>query len=318
MFCNNCGEKLADGSRFCGECGAPVIQQEIAEATEALESSKSICRNCGTELEDDALFCSECGTPVNKPDHKSEISATQTMKIPPTQPVHIMQPVHTTQPLHKGYLQHAGQETGKKKQREKREKENLAPLIITLIVVIIVCAGVIWYTLNRALEPVDIEIPDISTIEQDAEEETAEEGTDSEGNEESESESEEAENTDTTAPASVTVEERVEEQVEEHVEEEVTVTMETQPEESDFLFPSDREYITEEFLDTLSKEEIALIRNEIYARHGYIFQTEPYKSYFSGKSWYVPNENFDESMLSEIERENVNTILEYEERMGWC
>ncbi|WP_241428102.1 YARHG domain-containing protein [Clostridium sp. DJ247] len=34
----------------------------------------------------------------------------------------------------------------------------------------------------------------------------------------------------------------------------------------------------------LSKEELALVRNEIFARHGYVFQTDPYKSYFNGKS----------------------------------
>lgn len=85
----------------------------------------------------------------------------------------------------------------------------------------------------------------------------------------------------------------------------------------DYIFPSDREYITFEFLSTLSKDQIALIRNEIYARHGYIFQTDKYINYFSQKSWYVPNPNFSESLFNEIEKANKDTIVSYETEMGW-
>jgi len=84
-----------------------------------------------------------------------------------------------------------------------------------------------------------------------------------------------------------------------------------------YLFPSDRVYITEGDLYGLSKEEVAYVRNEIYARHGYIFQTEPYKSYFARKSWYYPNVYFDESSFSAVERANKEFIVDYEVRMGW-
>lgn len=69
-------------------------------------------------------------------------------------------------------------------------------------------------------------------------------------------------------------------------------------------------------LSSLSKEELVLARNEIFARHGYVFQTEPYKSYFKGKSWYKPNSNFkgNDEELSKIERYNIELILKYEKR----
>lgn len=86
---------------------------------------------------------------------------------------------------------------------------------------------------------------------------------------------------------------------------------------SDFLFPSDTYYITASDLYGYSQEQVALIRNEIYARHGYIFQTEPYKSYFSSKEWYSPNPYFNESVFNIIEKTNKDFIVEYEKSMGW-
>lgn len=49
----------------------------------------------------------------------------------------------------------------------------------------------------------------------------------------------------------------------------------------------------------LDEEILSLLRNEIYARYGYIFKKEAYKSYFESKTWYAPNKNFSEDMLSE-------------------
>jgi len=75
--------------------------------------------------------------------------------------------------------------------------------------------------------------------------------------------------------------------------------------------------VTENDLRGLSKQEVSMIRNEIYARHGYIFKNEPYKSYFESKSWYYPNSNFHEGLFNSIELENKHFIVEYEKRMGW-
>lgn len=85
----------------------------------------------------------------------------------------------------------------------------------------------------------------------------------------------------------------------------------------EYLFPSDRVYITGSDLDYRGRYEISLIRNEIYARHGYIFKTEPYKTYFEDKDWYYPNEYFSESSFNDIEKANVKFITEYERSMGW-
>jgi hypothetical protein len=89
------------------------------------------------------------------------------------------------------------------------------------------------------------------------------------------------------------------------------------PTSEDYLFPSDRVYITRADLRNYSKAQVALMRNEIYARHGYIFESTEYASYFSRQWWYHPNPSFNENMLTPIERANKSTIVEYEKDMGW-
>lgn len=80
---------------------------------------------------------------------------------------------------------------------------------------------------------------------------------------------------------------------------------------------SDR-YIDESELYNYSAEELRLIRNEIFALHGRIFNSQDLMDYFSQKSWYVPTyapEDFDANMfyyLNDYEEANLNVILNYE------
>lgn len=80
-----------------------------------------------------------------------------------------------------------------------------------------------------------------------------------------------------------------------------------------YILPmSSQRLLTYADIEGLSKEEIAYARNEIYARHGYVFQKQKYRDYFGSKSWYKPNPDFKESDLSETEKENVDFLLQYE------
>ena len=61
-----------------------------------------------------------------------------------------------------------------------------------------------------------------------------------------------------------------------------------------------------------SSATLALIRNEIYARNGYIFSKQQYKDYFSSKDWYSPNPYFSENQLNSIEKYNIQLIKSLE------
>ncbi|PEJ06829.1 zinc ribbon domain-containing protein [Bacillus wiedmannii] len=75
-----------------------------------------------------------------------------------------------------------------------------------------------------------------------------------------------------------------------------------------FIFPdSDIRKLTSADLTYLSKEQLKIARNEIYARHGHMFQTKDMKSYFSKQSWYRENPYFT-GKLTDIETYNVELI----------
>lgn len=90
-------------------------------------------------------------------------------------------------------------------------------------------------------------------------------------------------------------------------------------ENSEYIFPnSDGEYLLDSEVMNLSKETLALGRNEIIARHGRIFTNEKYKEYFESKSWYegtIAPEEFDnnyDNLLNETEKKNIELIQYYE------
>jgi hypothetical protein len=62
-----------------------------------------------------------------------------------------------------------------------------------------------------------------------------------------------------------------------------------------------------------SRETMPFLRNEIFARKGYVFKTEEMKDFFSKMSWYNPRK--EEVQLNKIEEWNVNFILEVEKEI---
>ena len=96
--------------------------------------------------------------------------------------------------------------------------------------------------------------------------------------------------------------------------------METVDEDvADYILPnSDSRYLTKSDLEGLSKEECRLARNELYARHGRKFDDEALTNYFSQFDWYHPTidpDNFDESILNDVEIANRDLIVQFEEEL---
>ena len=71
------------------------------------------------------------------------------------------------------------------------------------------------------------------------------------------------------------------------------------------------EYLTWEDYASLSRWELVLARNEIFARHGRLFQNQDIQAYFNSCSWYegtIAPEDFDTSVMNDIEVQNVRTL----------
>lgn len=85
--------------------------------------------------------------------------------------------------------------------------------------------------------------------------------------------------------------------------------------EYEYEYLRERE-ITYADVEGKSAEELRLMRNYIFARRGYIFESEDLKEYFERFSWYVPLYYDVTPRLSDIEKYNVNFIKEWETNFG--
>lgn len=77
------------------------------------------------------------------------------------------------------------------------------------------------------------------------------------------------------------------------------------------LYYTDMRYYSEEDFKDVPIDIIVLAWNEIYARHGYRFKDENVENYFMGCLWYNPsesNEDFDESLLNDYEKHNLEVL----------
>jgi len=86
------------------------------------------------------------------------------------------------------------------------------------------------------------------------------------------------------------------------------------------LSPGDMEFfenkaLSEQMLHGLSLHELRLLRNEIYARHGRSFKATWLQQYFDGQPWYQFDENFKDEQLTGANKQNVELIVNYENRI---
>ena len=89
-------------------------------------------------------------------------------------------------------------------------------------------------------------------------------------------------------------------------------TVEETTSSADFIIPdSSTRVLTDDEVNTLDQNTARYALNEIYARRGRKFNDQELQNYFNGKSWYVGTiepDNFDESSLTAIEKENTKKL----------
>lgn len=85
--------------------------------------------------------------------------------------------------------------------------------------------------------------------------------------------------------------------------------------ESYYIIPdSSSRYLTKEELYQYDKSSLGFIRNEIFARHGYVFKNKDYRNYFTSMPWYLPDSRFKGTLkeLNPVEKHNVELIQSIE------
>lgn len=281
------------------------------------------CTKCGNELPVNAKFCTKCGTKVEA----FQLGAIQPnptpqrASVPQQEPTQQQTPVRQAspapQPQQKKNEKVTKTKNSKKvsnKNKNETEKKSgsgaMVYLLIGAAVLIIILIAIIVLLFIKGNQPAkqdDITDKPVVTTEQTTETEMSTEQTDrkdvSGQQEASEKTSEVINKEDTTGNEDMGTDGAVGE------------------EEAEYILPeSASRLLTEADLENLTQEDLRIARNEIYARHGRKFLDEGLQEYFNGKSWYngtIEPDDFKEDMLSEIERTNEDTIVNYETKMGY-
>ena len=84
---------------------------------------------------------------------------------------------------------------------------------------------------------------------------------------------------------------------------------------SQYIIPdSNTRSLTAAELWAYTRETLRYIRNELLARHGYIFGNNKYGRYFGTKDWYKEG-GYENAILTTLEWNNINLIREIERHM---
>lgn len=83
---------------------------------------------------------------------------------------------------------------------------------------------------------------------------------------------------------------------------------------------SDKRYLSEDEVRSVEADEMVIGRNEIFARHGYIFEDETLRQHFEDTSWYegtTEGDEFDsDAVFNDFEKKNVELIKRVEDEIN--
>ncbi|NUY79289.1 YARHG domain-containing protein [Flavobacterium sp. MAH-1] len=82
--------------------------------------------------------------------------------------------------------------------------------------------------------------------------------------------------------------------------------------EATYVLNASTQKFKESDLKNLKKTDLQLLRNTIYARHGYIFKNENQNRFFTRFDWYVPVSTDVEKDLTAVEKENIKLLVRFE------
>lgn len=268
------------------------------------ESREQSCPRCGTLNPQDARFCSICGTVLNGNGFRKQGGSAPPLPEPARQ---------------------------LRRKKKKRGSKGSVIVIVVLACCIVLVGGFIGMRLMGFQPEEDVFSDSSSTIFAGSTEDTASESEedsavpDDRANTDGQTDTEDQADSN-GGPAETEEQEALNE------EDAQKTTSGTDAEtgegetatgtDSEYILPnSNTQYLTRRDLAGLTAAELRLARNELYARHGRMFDSEDLDAYFRSKSWYTPiytPEEFDafgDSIFNEYELANRDLILEMEQAL---
>lgn len=82
--------------------------------------------------------------------------------------------------------------------------------------------------------------------------------------------------------------------------------------ESVYTLNASKNKLKESDLKNLKKLDLEIIRNTIFARHGYSFKKRSVRQFFDQVDWYVPMNNNVDAELTQLEKDNIVLLKKFE------
>ena len=93
------------------------------------------------------------------------------------------------------------------------------------------------------------------------------------------------------------------------------VSQQKEAEGNDVSWMMQHRLLSPAYLGRFTKAELRMMRNEILARHGWVFQSKDLKDHFSSQPWYQPLGNNYSVKISLVEKTNIE-LIKHEETLG--
>ena len=274
------------------------------------------CSKCGKQIRDGLKYCTNCGAPIEQCEDYKNINTGNSERILAGGKVNLKKDDSALSPV--AVLQSGNSndtDTDKNLPVKKPKKNKGFKIVIITILGIILAILLIFFALIQS-GFISISIEDNEKQESilDKSDKPSKKEDDRKAKEkehESESESEER-----TMPTVSQTEPDTVPTVSQTETAPTTVAL-----NNDFVLPdSSIRVLDKSELAGLSAEQCRIARNEIYAKHGRMFDDAGLQNYFNSCSWYhgiIPADRFSDTMLSDIEIKNRNLIVSYEKEKGY-
>lgn len=242
------------------------------------------CSKCGKQVRDGMNYCTNCGEPVKKDEGGVNLKKDDDK-------------VGSTATLPHGNV------SGKSNKAKKTKKNKGVKIVVITIAGIILALLLILFALVQT-GIISISVDDSTNQESVLDKKSK--SSKREKEKERRAKEKESEEGDVTTQAQ-------------------TVQPATMPStvaiNNEFILPDSSVRILDKSeLVGFSAEQCRLARNEIYAKHGRMFDDAGLQNYFNSRSWYhgtIPAKQFNDNMLSDIEIQNRNLIIAFEKEMGY-
>lgn len=373
-YCEQCGSELYEGMKFCGNCGARIVQRQEPQNEQTPQMDRS---------EQNAQSGRTARSPRNEQPSQNMQPRRNTQPQQKEHPLQAARPTLNMQPRHRDpnayesrnqrrpgapydermvyQEQQAAQRQNRYRQEElekdwqqsweredsEEEESGFTPVQYVLIGIAIILLmalvgfGVYWIlgrstgntarrqnqnnTAAQTLQTDSLEaetLADIMILDDTQDKETEPKA---------QTEAEQSEKSSMSEPKTAQTEQQTEVKPVQTETEPVQTEKQTETEpkpaieiidgnqtaeqnyDSGYIPESSSRIITDSDVAGMSYDDLQMAINEIYARHGRIFRSENIAQYFNSQSWYngtLTAENFDESVFSSVESQNIQFLLE--------